>query len=137
MHLRLTGELASFKHSAWLHRLHSAHRLLTKLAFVGILITLLSCSSTPKSDPTIAQDTGPHVVGYDLDYQEVIKHSDPQPWQTEVYIVWRFSNGSSKRQLAFIGWDFTRDGRFEMIDRLDVTGSVVEQKFDFQLGTLD
>jgi hypothetical protein len=46
-------------------------------------------------------------------------------------VIWHYEDGYEDVVPGFMGWDFDRDGRFEMLDILDVSGAVIQRVFDF------
>ena len=55
----------------------------------------------------------------------------PLPDETDILIEWHYSDGSTTRTVGFRGWDFDRDGRFEMVEVLDPSAHVTRRVLDF------
>jgi hypothetical protein len=105
---------------------------ITTLSFIWLL--LAACSTTSKDDD---QD-GLTRTHYLLEVGEKIPHPAPLPTETKIVVQWHLKNGETRRVEGFKGWDFNRDGRFEMVDVLNEDGTLQSRAFDFDGdGTID
>lgn len=70
-------------------------------------------------------------IHYTLENGETVNHPKPLPNEIPVYIKWHMSDGSVEKLLGFRGWDFNRDGKFEMLEILNEDGSIQSYSYDF------
>ena len=53
------------------------------------------------------------------------------PSHTDIHVEWHFDDLSTSTDLGYRGWDFDRDGSFEMVEVFDARGDVQTRIFDF------
>lgn len=68
---------------------------------------------------------------YVLRLGEKTRHAPPLPAATPIFVDWYYSDGSQESVIGFIGYDFTNDARFEMVEVLGEDGAVLSRVFDF------
>lgn len=89
--------------------------------------SILSCATTPppsQVDPL----TRTHCT---LQIGEKIPNPTPLPEETKILVNWHLLNGSKVTSVGFRGWDFNRDGRYEMVDVLNEDGTLQARVYDF------
>jgi hypothetical protein len=55
----------------------------------------------------------------------------PLPTHTDIHVEWHFDDQSTSTALGYRGWDFDRNGRFDMVEVFDSQGQVQTRIFDF------
>jgi hypothetical protein len=105
------------------------------LLAVGLMsVVATACASSAKDE----LDDGALKTHYTLQVGAQVPHPAPLPTQTDIFVKWHLKNGDTTTNRGFIGWDFNRDGRFEMVDVLNEDGSLQARVFDFDGdGTID
>jgi len=83
-----------------------------------------SCSTTEKT----AENPKSY---YTLKLGEVIDHGTPLPKETRILIDWHSDSGRITTVDGFVGYDFDRDGKFEMIKVLGENGEAKSFVYDF------
>jgi len=74
---------------------------------------------------------GPERVYYVLRPGETIPAPNPLPSRTDIMVEWHYDDQSETTNLGYRGWDFDRDGQFDMVEVFGVDGVVQTRIFDF------
>lgn len=53
------------------------------------------------------------------------------PQKTVIDVIWTFEDGYVQSFPGFLGWDFDRDGRFEMVEVFGPKNTIKNKVFDF------
>jgi len=100
------------------------------------IIGLVGCSTSEK--PKLVESNDLKPTHYTLRLGEVTENKNPLPRYTPILIDWHYKNGAVKSKLGYKGWDFNRDGRFDMVQILKEDSTVDYTVFDFDFnGTID
>ena len=103
-------------------------RCIVMKASLGVaLLGLASCAS----DGEEPADDGKLETHYTLRTGRVVPHAPPFPTQTDIIVDWHYASGESLSALGFRGWDFTGNGRYQMVEVLDGSGQPTAYVFDF------
>ena len=100
-------------------------QMLAILALVALFIA--GCTGDKKVD----EDLPPSKTHYTLKVGEKINHGAPLPSQSQIMVTWHMSDGTTNKVHGFNGWDFNKDGRYDMVEVLDEKGKVQNLVFDF------
>lgn len=96
------------------------------LFVLSVVGACVACATTQEQGPE-----KPVKTHYTLSTEETVIHPSPLPRETPVDVEWFYSNGDSKKQRGYTGWDFDGDGRFEMVEVHAENTSVQATVFDF------
>ena len=69
---------------------------------------------------------------YTLRGEKTQKHPAPLPDQTDIFVDWKYTDGSTHSGLGFRAWDIDHDGRFDALEVLDENGQTASWAFDFE-----
>lgn len=99
--------------------------------FLSLLVLGLlgGCATAPVVEEDAEKTVMPAF--YTLKEGDKIAHKMPLPNLTKIYVNWTYSDGGKKSKEGFRGWDMDHDGRFDMLEVLDVTGKPYMWAFDF------
>lgn len=62
---------------------------------------------------------------------DLVPAPPPLPTRTDIFVEWHFDDTSTTLNLGFRGWDFDRNGLFEMVEVFDTQGEIQTRIFDF------
>jgi len=80
----------------------------------------------------------PQVTHFTMRQGTMIKYPAPYPVLTPVFVQFHYDNGNVVEKLAFRGWDFNHDRRFDMLEVMAVDEKVHKIMYDFNLdGSVD
>jgi len=104
--------------------------LLPRLFMLNLAaIAVLSSCSTLKATLTSSKPkAGPAF--YVLREGQRIEQRPPLPDRMDIGVNWTYSNGDKTKE-SFRGWDFDRDGQFDMLEVVDQAGAPVSWSYDF------
>ena len=86
------------------------------------------CSSPEKPDPTASQVT---VTGKKVVTGKPNLYRAPLPVRVPLAVRQELSDGSSLTDGRYRGWDVNRDGRVDVVERLDERGNLQSAAYDF------
>lgn len=97
--------------------------------FMGLILiggsTLGGCVTGSDTSNSVAP------THYTLQVGERVPHPAPLPDETKILVKQHGQDGAVLARAGFRGWDFNKDGRFEMVDVLNEDGSLQVRAFDF------
>lgn len=96
----------------------------TLICLAFVVISSFSCSTTEK------KSENPKSY-YTLRLGDTKDHGSPLPAETRILIDWYSDSGRVTTVDGFVGYDFDRDGRFEMIEVLGANGEPKSYVYDF------
>lgn len=104
--------------------------LLSRLLMLNLaaIAGLSSCSTLKATLNTSKPKAGPAF--YVLREGQRIDQRPPLPDRMDIGVHWTYSNGDKTKE-SFRGWDFDRDGQFDMLEVVDQAGTPVSWAYDF------
>jgi hypothetical protein len=112
-----------------------AKTILHRVIYCLLAAASSSCSTTTElkaeadQSPEKAKSAGPAF--YILKEGDKVENKLPLPNKTQIMVNWTYSDGSKKSKEGFRGWDMDHDGRFDMLEVVDVQGQIVSWAYDF------
>ena len=107
-------------------------RLIRHLAY---LVAVVGCAST-KSKPV--HEAAPQVTHQVLSKLPVIRHPAPLPAEQPIQSTTYIGDRKVGSRLVYRGWDFDRDGSFEMLESINDKSGRPVYSIDFDGdGTID
>lgn len=107
---------------------------LIRIFLIAVVIKAFVMGCTPTSGPIEPVDSNPlpvHELGFELEEGGIENYAEPLPNKQNIHVTWHYSDGTSKRVLAYRGWDFNKDGRIDMLEVLALDGTPEAIAFDF------
>lgn len=95
---------------------------------LAALAGLSSCSTVKATLISSKPKAGPAF--YVLREGQRIEKSPPLPDRMDIGVNWTYSNGE-KTNGSYRGWDFDRDGQFDMLEVVDQHGARLSWAYDF------
>jgi hypothetical protein len=109
-----------------------------KLVAALVISTLSSCSGAPKAKEPVeaaghsSESSGPKKkTTYTLKQGDTVQLNAPLPARTGIELRMDQDGERQAAQESFRGWDFDRDGRYDMLEVLDLKGETVSSAYDF------
>jgi hypothetical protein len=96
------------------------------LAPVAVLLLAVGCVTAEPEGPETAERTH-----YTLKEGKKVKNPKPLPDQTDIEVVWHYSNGATTTVDGFRGWDLDGDERYDMVEVLNEDGTTQSYVYDF------
>lgn len=97
-------------------------------------LVLTACATVADGDGvsrTVDEKKMPGAAFHVLKEAQPVEYQRPLPTRMPVMVNWRFSDGSTRIVEGFRGWDMNHDGRFDMLEVLDGTGTTTSWIYDF------
>jgi len=89
-----------------------------------------ACASNEKANPAATQEAV--VTGYfAVNDGHVVRYPDPLPNKIQYQVDWHDSGLSVPANKRYVGWDFNKDGRPDMLEVKNGDGSGQIYYFDF------
>lgn len=101
-----------------------------RFALTMSLLLNISCATTKPPRDEAKQKAVPATF-YTLKEGDRIENKMPLPNRTQIMVHWTNTDGGTKAQEGFRGWDIDHDGRFDMLEVLDKSGKPNMWAFDF------
>ena len=101
----------------------------TWLGGLGLLVLLGACATEKKEVPPSPMEVTEQ--GFVLEQAPMKPYAEPLPDKQDVFVTWHYTDGSTKRVLAYRGWDFNKDGRVDMLEVMALDGTSEAMAFDF------
>lgn len=98
------------------------------LIAVFFCLGALSCTTVTSM---IDDSKGPERMYYVLRPGDTVPAPRPLPNRTDILVEWHYDDNSETSNLGFRGWDFDRDGQFDMVEVFGADGAVQTRIFDF------
>jgi hypothetical protein len=91
------------------------------VAHALVVLSLGSCQSAPK--PEVSSDAAVEkVVSFTLHEGTLVKNENPLPNYKGVLLDWTVDGETIHGKERYRLWDINKDGRFDMVERLSLTG---------------
>ena len=98
--------------------------------YLALSLVMASASCTTVTS-IVDGNKGPERLYYVLRPGDTIPAPKPLPSRTDIMVEWHYDDQSETSNLGFRGWDFDRDGQFDMVEVFSADGAVQTRIFDF------
>ena len=98
--------------------------------------TFQACSTIPPSKQTAVEASPvtanvPKRLYYTLRAEPAVPGGGHLPSRTDIFVDWHYDDDRIRSYLGFRGWDFSGEGRFDMVEVLGEDGGHKAYLYDF------